>query len=147
MRYLVSLGDDELVALDPERPSDEFGTASLHRTAEPPPGYPAETWQANTAAQVLGGGNPEAGPWQFTMTNRFRREAAAEFEDALRAVVQICAAPLTLHGNTAKPLSGRNDRLWRYRLGHRRLVYEPDPGRRVVRFLRFEPRDAVYKRL
>ena len=39
--------------------------------------------------QVEVGGNSEAGPWQFTMTNRFRREAAAEFEDALRAVVQI----------------------------------------------------------
>ena len=144
-RYLAFLGDDELIDLDPEHPPEEFGTCRLHRSSEPPLDYPVETWQSQHAAEVLGGGNPQTKPWQFTMTNRFKREARADFQAALRAVVDICNAPMSPHGDTVKPLSANNDRWWRYRLHKRRLVYEPDPIRRIVHFLRFEPRDRVYK--
>ena len=143
-RYLLSLGDDELIGLDPEHPSAEFGTCRLQRSTEPPSGYPTETWPVDMAREVLGGGNPDAGPWQFTMTSRFQREARSAFREALRAVVEICHAPMSARNNTVKPLSGRGGRLWRYRLGDRRLVYEPDEARRVVRFLRFGPRGDVY---
>lgn len=144
LRYLLSLGDDELIGLDPEHPTPEFGTCRLHRSTEPPPGYPTETWPVDMAQEVLGGGNPDAGPWHFTMTSRFQREVRSAFREALRAVVEICHAPMSARSNTVKRLSGHGGRLWRYRLGDRRLVYEPDETRRVVRFLRFGPRGDVY---
>ena len=169
-RYLLSLDDDELIGLDPEYPSAELGTCRLRSFPEPPPGCPTETWPAHMAAEVLSGGNPDtgarqftptarqhgpaghrrhdAGPWKFTTTPRFHRDAKAAFEETLKAVMAvmaICNAPRSPHGDV-KPLSG-HDGLWRYRLGERRLVYEPDPTRRVVRFLRFGPRGDVYSGL
>ena len=146
-RYLVSLGNDELIGLDPEHASAEFGTCRLQRSPEPPSGYPTETWQAHMAEEVLGGGNPNAGPWQFTMSARFHRDARGAFKETLRAVVEVCNAPMSPRGNAVRRLSGHGGRLWRYRLGDRRLVYEPDPTRRVVRFLRFGPRGDVYSGL
>ena len=46
-----------------------------------------ETWPVHMAPKALGGGNPDAEPWQFTMTSRFQREAKSAFREALRAVV------------------------------------------------------------
>ena len=149
-RYLLSLGDDELIDLDPAHPPEEFGTCRLHRSAEPPPGCPSETWQPHMAAEVLGGGNPDAGPWPFTTSRGFKKDvqrAKGEFLEILRAVVEICSAPVSPAGNTVKRLSGHEGRLWRYRLGDRRLVYQPDPSRRVVRLLRYGPRGDVYSGL
>ena len=146
-RYLISLGNDKLIGMDPENPSAEFGTCRLQRSPEPPFGYPTETWEAHMAEEVLGGGNPNAGPWQFTMTARFQRDARAAFRETLRAVVEVCNAPMTPRGDAVRRLSGHGGRLWRYRLGDRRLVYEPEPTRRVVRFLRFGPRGDVYSGL
>ena len=142
-RYLLSLGNDELIDLDPEHPPAEFGTCRLQRSTEAPPGYPTEMWPVYMAPEVLGGGNPSTGPWQFTMSARFQRDARAAFKETLRAVVEICSAPMSPRGDAVKRLSGHGGRLWRYRLGDRRLVYEPDPTRRVVRFLRFGPRGDV----
>ena len=81
-RYLLSLTDDELIGLDPEHPPAEFGTCRLQRFSEPPRGYPTETWPVDRAREVLGGGNPDAGPWQFTMTARFQRDAKAAFRES-----------------------------------------------------------------
>lgn len=92
---------------------------------------------------MLGGGNPNT-TWQPTMSARFQRDARVAFKETLRAVVAVCNAPMSPRGNAVKQLSGHGGRLWRYRLGDRRLVYEPDPTRRVVRFLRFGPRGDVY---
>ena len=147
LRYLLSVSDDELIGLGPEHPHPEFHSCRLRWSTEPPPGYPTETWPVDMAPEVLGGGNPDAGPWQFTMTSRFQREARAAFREALRAVVEICNAPMSPRGTAIKRLSGHGGRLWRYRLGDRRLVYEPDEARHVVRFLRFGPRGDVYSGL
>ena len=146
-RYMLSLGDDDLISLAPEHPCAEFGTCRLQRSTEPPRGFPTETWPVEMAREVLRGGNPDAGPWQFTMTSRFQREAKSAFREALRAVVEICNAPMSPRSNTIKRLSGHGGRLWRYRLGDRRLVYEPDEARRVVRLRRFGPRGDVYSDL
>ena len=147
LRHLVFLSDDELIALEPERRPEEFGTCSLHRTADAPPGYPAETWQINMAEEVLRGGNPMPGPWQFTMTTQFKRDASADLEATLEVVMEICKTPTVPRGDTVKRLSGQNRQLWRYRLGDYRVVYEPDSARRVVRFLHYGHRKEVYMRL
>ena len=148
-RYLCSLSEDELIALEPEDSPVEFGTSHLHRSTEPPAGYPVETWQPHLAAEVLRYGNPDSrvGPWEFTMSERFRRDAKGAFQETLRAVVEICAAPMSPRGSTVKRLTGHDGRLWRYRLGDRRFVYEPDKDRRVVRLLRCGHRGDVYSGL
>ena len=146
-RHLLSLGDDELIDLDPLHPPTEFGTCCLHRSTEPPAGYPNETWESGLAPEVLGGGYPDAGPWRFTMSSRFPRDARGAFPEVLRAVVEICSAPMSPRGDMVKRLSGHDGRLWRYRLADHRLVYEPDSTRRVVRLLRYGPRGGVYSGL
>ena len=153
-RRLVLLTDDELIALEPERPSEVLETCCLQRSMEPPRGYPAEAWSADKAAKVLGGGyetpggdGSDAGSWRFTVSSRFPGQAKSDFENVVEAMMKICRAPMTPHGDTVKRLSGYGDRLWRYRLGDCRLVYEPERARRVVRFLRFGPRGDVYKGL
>ena len=71
----------------------------------------------------------------------------SRFKEALRAVVEICNTPMYPRSNTVKRLSGHGGRPWRYRLGDRRLVYEPDEVRRMVRLRRFGPRGDVYSDL
>lgn len=147
-RYLISLSDDELIGLEPEHPSAEFETCRLQRGREPPTGYPTEMWPAHKAAEVLSGGNPDVGPWQFTTTPAFqrgvRKDAKAVFPKILEAVVKICNAPTSPHGDTVKRLTGHGERRWRYRLDGYRLLYELDPKHRVVHFLRIGSRDEVY---
>lgn len=147
LRHLVSLDEDQMIALNPELLPEEFGTCSLHRTAETPPGYPAETWPVNMAAEVFGGGNPVPGPWQFTMTNVFVRDARKDFKRVLSALMDICQAPLSCRGDTVKRLTGHGGRFWRYRLGDYRVIYEPDAARHVVHFMRYGHRRDVYKGL
>ena len=62
-------------------------------------------------------------------------------------MIEVCRAPMKPRGNAAKRLEGHGGRYWRYRLGDLRLVYEPDPARRVVHLLRFGPRGDVFKGL
>ena len=144
LQHMLSLPDNELVSPEALRPLGDLSTCLLHHSTEPPPDYPTETWQPHQAAEVLAGGNPTAGPWRFTASSSFRKEAKAGLEDILHAVVEICDAPMTARGSTIKRLKGNGERRWRYRNDKHRLVYEPDPVRRVVKLLRFEPRDKVY---
>jgi mRNA-degrading endonuclease RelE of RelBE toxin-antitoxin system len=62
----------------------------------------------------------------------------------LEAISELSEAPMTPRGDTIKPLEGNLRGLWRYRIGDRRIVYEPVPDRRRVRLLLFDTRDAVY---
>ena len=153
-RHLVSLTDDELIALEPEHSSEALESCRLQRSMEPPPDYPAETWSADKAAEVLGGGNEtpggdssDAGSWKFTVSPRFPRQAKSDFDNVVRAMMEICQAPMTPRDDTVKRLSGNAGQLWRYRLGDCRLVYRPERARRVVHFKRFGPRGDVYKGL
>ena len=144
LQYLLSLSEDELAGLSAYGRQEHPSTCVLHRSAEPPPDFPAETWLPHQAVEVIAGGNPSGTPWRFATSSRFNRDADGNLEEVLQAVADICNAPITPRGDTVKPLVSRGQRLWRYRLGKKRLVYEPDPERRVVRLVRFGPRDKIY---
>ena len=159
-RQLLSMDAEELFALESE--GGRIGTCSMHANAEPPSGYPREVWQPDQAEEVLRGALPgrsggrfssdaNAAPWGFDMGSRFygdvKKPVRRDFQTIVGAVVEICQAPLSRRNPKVKRLEGHGGRLWRYRVGHERLVYEPDGARRVVRLLRFGPRGDVYKSL
>ena len=159
-RQLLSMEPEELFAL--EREGGRIGTCSLHAIPEPPSGYPREVWQSDQAEHALRGallqqagsgfdGDPEAAPWGFDMGPRFyrdvKRRGRKDFRAIVSAVVQICQSPLSRRNPRSKPLEGHGGRLWRYRVGDDRLVYEPDAPRHVVRLHRFGPRGDIYKSL
>ena len=159
-RQLLSMDAEELFALESQ--GGRIGTCSLHANAEPPSGYPREVWQPDQAEEVLRGALPNrsasrrsadlnAGPWAFDMGSRFYGDVKApnrrDFRAIVRAVVEICQAPLSRRNPRVKRLEGHGGLLWRYRVGEDRLVYEPVEARRVVRLLRFGSRGKVYKGL
>ncbi len=64
---------------------------------------------------------------------------------ATQAHAKLEQDPITLHGNTIKPLKGWEN-LWRYRLGDHRLIYSALPEHQVVQLLAIGPRGDVYRR-
>lgn len=157
--HLLSMDAEELFAL--EREGTRIGTCSLHASAEPPSGCPREVWQPDQAEEILRGALPgrpgsQPGPdentasWSFDMGSRFYSDVKSrgrrDFGTIVKAIVEICQSPLS-QNRRVRPLEGHGGRLWRYRAGEDRLVFEPDRGRRVVRLLRFGPRGDVYKGL
>jgi mRNA interferase RelE/StbE len=63
---------------------------------------------------------------------------------ATQAHAELAQDPVTLRGNTIKPLKGWKN-LWRYRLGDYRLIYAADPEHKVVQLLAIGPRKDVYR--
>ncbi|HSM56978.1 MAG TPA: UvrD-helicase domain-containing protein, partial [Candidatus Sulfomarinibacteraceae bacterium] len=64
---------------------------------------------------------------------------------ATEAVSDIVRDPTRPRGNTIKPLTGY-DNVWRYRLGHHRLIYAVAKEAPVVQLLAIGPRGEVYQR-
>jgi mRNA interferase RelE/StbE len=62
----------------------------------------------------------------------------------LEAIMKICESPMTVQGDTIKPLSGSLSGLWRCRIGDYRLVYRPDSDSKQVLLLEFASRGSVY---
>ena len=62
----------------------------------------------------------------------------------LDAIEKLSRDPLTLIGNTIKPLSGELDGLYRYRVGDYRLIYEPNRENRHITLLTFSARGSSY---
>lgn len=66
-------------------------------------------------------------------------------KQATQAHAELEQDPITLRGDTIKPLKGWKN-LWRYRLGDYRLIYSVVPESRVVQLLAIGPRHNVYHR-
>jgi mRNA-degrading endonuclease RelE of RelBE toxin-antitoxin system len=62
----------------------------------------------------------------------------------LEALNDITRNPLTIRGDTVKPLTGELRGCWRYRIGAYRLVYRPDQSSGDVTLLAFASRGSVY---
>jgi mRNA-degrading endonuclease RelE of RelBE toxin-antitoxin system len=62
----------------------------------------------------------------------------------LEALADISRDPLTVKGDTVKPLTHEMRGLWRYRLGDYRLVYQPLPEKNEILLVDFDSRGAVY---
>jgi len=63
----------------------------------------------------------------------------------LEALNDITRNPLTIRGDTVKPLTGELRGCWRYRIGAYRLVYRPDQASGDVTLLAFASRGSVYE--
>ena len=89
-------------------------------------------------------------PWLVAQTHAFMKAATrldAKMSKRVRkALVVIAEAPLTLRGNTVKPLANKLRGLWRYRLSDHRLIYRPEPAEREVLMLDIGVRGGIYDR-
>jgi len=61
------------------------------------------------------------------------------------AIQDILTNPMTVRGDTVKPLERNLKGLWRYRVGDYRIIYRPQPDQRRVELVTFGPRGAVYE--
>jgi len=51
---------------------------------------------------------------------------------------------MSFHGETSKPLGNNKKGLWRYRVGDKRIIYEPNSEYKQVRLLDICNRDKAY---
>jgi mRNA interferase RelE/StbE len=97
-----------------------------------------------------GSSNPETshGEWLVALTREFMKSIAQIDRKLqgriLEALGDIAQDPITVKGDTIKPLSHEFAGLWRYRLGDFRLIYQPLPGKRHVLLLALAPRGSAY---
>jgi mRNA interferase RelE/StbE len=86
--------------------------------------------------------------WSVVFTPRFKRaitKADSQLKDRVYdALDDIRREPITMIGNTKRPLNNDKKGLWRYRVGDYRIVYTPCVGDKVVIFQDFGNREHVY---
>ena len=87
--------------------------------------------------------------WYIGLSNEFLK-CIAKADGKLRgrildALGKISTSPVSVVGDTLKPLTGDLAGLWRYRIGDDRLVYLPDNTSRRITLLYFGPRGSVYR--
>jgi mRNA-degrading endonuclease RelE of RelBE toxin-antitoxin system len=86
--------------------------------------------------------------WRFVLSDHFTKciqKVDKKLQGrVLEAITRIADAPLTVVGDTVKPLTADLKGLWRYRVGNYRLVYDPNQDEEVVTLVSFEPRGDVY---
>lgn len=166
---LLARTEDELIDL---RDGDRIDNVMFRSSNVTPQGFPAEVaelvaarnesdilqpWQiGDDLREIVRGGNPDRPPcleragekaWRFTLAKEFRRGLRKQpqlLEPVIAAIMELCADPRSPHGNTVKPLVGELAGMWRYRIGHFRLIYRPDEGRRAVDVLALKPRSRAY---
>lgn len=91
-----------------------------------------------------------AGPvgWRLVLTDHFTKSVRKVDKKlqgrVLEAITKISEAPMTVVGDTLKPLTADLKGLWRYRVGDFRLVYDPNEDEALVTLVAFEPRGDVY---
>ena len=62
----------------------------------------------------------------------------------LGAILEILENPITVKGDTIKPLTSEFKGMWRYRIGDYRLVYLPKTDNRQILFVEFASRGQIY---
>lgn len=87
--------------------------------------------------------------WTLSLTDAFVKETKGIDRKLqgriLEGLLELIDAPMTIKGDTCKPLSGKLAGLWRLRIGHTRLVYKPDTRMHVVFCLSFSSRGEAYR--
>ena len=167
---LIGRSEDDLIGIgDGDRIEDIMFRSSMAT----PTGYPDEVaailaarnesriWEPQSPGDDLPvavrGGIPDSSPnekrgkragWKFTHAQRFWRGARKHLHllnRVVEAMLEICESPISVRGNTVKPLQGELVGMWRYRIGDFRLIYEPDPEARTVHFVDLKPRAEAYE--
>jgi len=86
--------------------------------------------------------------WRFILSDHFTKSIEKIDKKlqgrVLEAITRIADAPLTVVGDTVKPLTADLKGLWRYRIGDYRLVYDPNQEDELVVLVSFGPRGDVY---
>jgi len=126
----------------------------------PPPEYPDVHWVGDLVSlrdHLLHVWDPtyrppqykrELGEWRIGLSTVFRK-AIGNLDKKLQgrileAIASICDDPLTVQGDTKKPLEGNRKGLWRYRIGEYRLIYRPEADSSIVVLVDFIARSAGY---
>ncbi len=91
---------------------------------------------------------PPRPEWLLGMSDEFRKAVTSIDRKLqgrlLEAIAHISVDPLTLRGDTVKPLNAEMKGLWRYRIGDSRLVYHPDASNRRILLVAFTARGDAY---
>lgn len=86
--------------------------------------------------------------WGFHMTHYLQKSIVSLDKNirarALDAINELCINPLSMKGDTIRPLKGEFAGLWRYRFGDYRLIYRPDKSERRIDLISIRPRGSVY---
>ena len=88
-------------------------------------------------------------PWYIGMSSSFSKDITHIDRKLqgriLEALVDLAAAPITVRGDTVKPLSRELAGKWRYRIGDYRVIYLPDQSTGDVTLLAFDSRGSIYE--
>lgn len=86
--------------------------------------------------------------WTLSLTNAFVKETKGIDRKLqgriLECLLDLINEPMTVRGDTCKPLSGKLAGLWRLRIGDARLIYKPDTCMHIVYCLSFSSRGEAY---
>ena len=100
----------------------------------PPPIPPSKTEDEKEASPTSDSDirfsrkTPDPTEWSIAFTPMFRKSVATADKKlqgrVLEAISELSEDPLSLQGNTKKPLTGEFKGLWRYRVGDYRIVFQ-----------------------
>ncbi len=86
--------------------------------------------------------------WYLNITDEFKKTTNhldRKIQGRIfEAITWVCSNPLSVKGDTAKPLTGTLKGLWRYRIGDFRLVYRPNNNEKCIDLITFAGRGGVY---
>jgi len=86
--------------------------------------------------------------WKSIFTNAFKKGIKVIDKNlqarVLGAILEILENPITVKGDTIKPLTSEFKGMWRYRIGDYRLVYLPKTDNRQILFVEFASRGQIY---
>lgn len=103
--------------------------------------------RSDTKPRIVPPQQPRA--WDIGFSDDFWKTleglAPKESKRVLKAMREISREPLTLKGDTIKPLNSNLKGLWRVRLGDARLIYRPEKEFQRIFILSYENRGDVYK--
>jgi len=92
---------------------------------------------------------PRPRAWDIGLSDEFAKtidEISGKLaRQVLKAIREISRDPVSLKGDTIKPLTADMKGCWRYRVGDFRIVYQPDTTNRRVAILAFASRGDIYQ--
>lgn len=85
--------------------------------------------------------------WRIEFEESAKKELAKVERQAARRIVEFLRARVTVNPrHSGKPLKGRLAGLWRYRVGHYRIVARIEDDRLLVLVVKIGHRGNVYRR-
>jgi mRNA-degrading endonuclease RelE of RelBE toxin-antitoxin system len=109
---------------------------------------PEKKFDENLTTQIISSSKTER-KWVLGFSSEFNSQINQLDRNmqgrVLEAISEINKAPMTIKGNTIKPLNQNFAGYWRYRIGEFRLIYYPDSLTSTIRLISFKARGGAYK--